>query len=59
MYRIFTAVAAACAMLSAVSAQAADPIRVGVLTPLSGTYAVLGQQIRWGIVVCSPESGPA
>ncbi len=55
MYRIFTAVAAACAMLSAVSAQAADPIRVGVLTPLSGTYAVLGQQIRWGIELARDE----
>src|SRR6202007_1378481 len=27
---------------------AADPIKVGVVTPLSGTYAPIGKQVRWG-----------
>jgi branched-chain amino acid transport system substrate-binding protein len=26
-----------------------DPIRIGVVTPLTGTYAGIGQQVRWGI----------
>ena len=29
-------------------AQAADPIKVGVVTPLSGSYAPIGKQVRWG-----------
>src|SRR5258708_22121290 len=27
---------------------AADPIKVGVVTPLSGAYAPIGKQVRWG-----------
>src|SRR6266851_5657799 len=30
------------------NAQAADPIKVGVVTPLSGAYAPIGKQVRWG-----------
>lgn len=30
-------------------ASAAEPIRIGVVTPLSGTYAPIGQQVRWGL----------
>src|SRR5262249_11004754 len=26
---------------------AADPIKVGVVTPLSGSYAPIGKQVRW------------
>jgi branched-chain amino acid transport system substrate-binding protein len=26
-----------------------NPIKIGVLTPLSGTYAGIGQQVKWGI----------
>jgi branched-chain amino acid transport system substrate-binding protein len=51
--------AAAGAMLAAVSAQAAEPIKVGVLTPLSGTYAVLGQQIKWGMDLATEEINAA
>jgi branched-chain amino acid transport system substrate-binding protein len=36
-------------------ALAADPIKVGVVTPLSGTYASLGQQVRWGIELATKE----
>jgi branched-chain amino acid transport system substrate-binding protein len=31
------------------SAWSAEPIRIGVVTPLSGTYAGIGQQVRWGL----------
>eukprot|EP01137_Pigoraptor_chileana_P004802 Opistho-2@46952 len=27
----------------------AQPIRIGVVTPLSGTYAGIGQQVKWGL----------
>jgi branched-chain amino acid transport system substrate-binding protein len=27
-------------------ALAADPIKIGVVTPLSGTYSPIGQQVR-------------
>ena len=37
------------AMLLASSAYAQEAIKIGVLTPLSGTYAGIGQQVRWGI----------
>src|SRR5262245_37457217 len=30
------------------NAYAADPIKVGVVTPLSGSYAPIGKQVRWG-----------
>ena len=36
------------AVVLAPHAQAADPIKVGVVTPLSGTYAPIGKQVRWG-----------
>ena len=41
------------------SVQAADPIKVGVLTPLSGTYAPIGQQVRWGIELATKEINEA
>ncbi len=30
------------------TAHAADPIKIGVVTPLSGTYAGIGQQVKDG-----------
>ena len=44
----FCAVATLAAALST-HANAADPIKVGVVTPLSGTYAPIGKQVRWEI----------
>ncbi|HWK59961.1 MAG TPA: ABC transporter substrate-binding protein [Eoetvoesiella sp.] len=41
------------------SAQPAEPIKIGVLTPLSGTYASLGQQVRWGIELATKEINDA
>lgn len=37
------------------SAHAADPIKIGVLTPLSGTYAGIGQQVKWGLELAASE----
>src|SRR5258706_14310236 len=34
---------------------AADPIKVGVVTPLSGTYAPIGNQVRWGAELAVKE----
>jgi branched-chain amino acid transport system substrate-binding protein len=40
-------------------ASAADPIRIGVVTPLSGTYAGIGQQVRWGLELATKEVNAA
>ncbi len=37
------------------AADAADPIKIGVVTPLSGTYAGIGQQVRWGLELATKE----
>lgn len=31
------------------------PIRIGVVTPLSGTYAGIGQQVKWGLDLAAKE----
>lgn len=36
-------------------ALAADPIKIGVVTPLSGTYSPIGQQVRWGLELATKE----
>jgi len=41
--------------LSVAGASAAEPIKVGVLTPLSGTYSPIGEQVRWGLDLASKE----
>ena len=46
---------AAFAVTLAPHAQAADPIKVGVVTPLSGTYAQIGKQVRWGAELAVKE----
>lgn len=40
-------------------ASAAEPIRIGVVTPLSGTYAPIGQQVRWGLELATKEVNAA
>jgi len=59
MKRVLAAAAAAASLAGALSAQAADPIKVGVITPLSGTYAVLGQQVKWGLELGTKEVNEA
>ena len=40
-------------------AQSAGPIKIGVDTPLSGTYAPIGQQVRWGLELATKEINAA
>jgi branched-chain amino acid transport system substrate-binding protein len=40
-------------------AKAADPIKIGVVTPLSGTYTPIGQQVRWGLELATTEVNAA
>lgn len=49
------ALAAAALLATAGNTQAADPIKIGVLTPLSGTYTVIGQQVKWGLELAAKE----
>src|SRR5689334_9469533 len=32
-----------------------SPLRVGVVTPLTGVYAGIGQQVRWGLELAAHE----
>lgn len=49
------AVTAALLLTASAAALAAEPIRVGVVTPLSGTYTPIGQQVRWGLELAAKE----
>jgi branched-chain amino acid transport system substrate-binding protein len=40
---------------AAAFAQAGAPIKVGVVTPLSGTYAGIGQQVKWGLDLAAAQ----
>ncbi|BCB21633.1 MULTISPECIES: ABC transporter substrate-binding protein [Bosea] len=35
------------------------PIKIGVVTPLSGTYTPIGQQVRWGLELAAKEVNAA
>src|SRR4029079_2621493 len=49
------ALAALLAAVAVTGATAADPIKIGVVTPLSGTYSGIGQQVRWGLDLAVKE----
>ncbi|MEJ5991402.1 ABC transporter substrate-binding protein [Ramlibacter sp. PS3R-8] len=51
MKRIITLASATFALSALASAAMAQtgPIRIGVVTPLTGTYAGIGQQVKWGL----------
>lgn len=40
---------------AAAFAQAGAPIKIGVVTPLSGTYAGIGQQVKWGLDLATAQ----
>jgi len=52
---IISAVTAAGLLAFATGAAAQEPIRIGVVTPLSGTYAPIGEQVRWGLELARDE----
>lgn len=57
-----TAVLLASALTAAaitVPALADEPIKIGVVTPLSGTYTPIGQQVRWGLELATKEVNAA
>src|ERR1700704_6202323 len=41
------------------NADAADAIKIGVVTPLSGSYAPIGKQVRWGAELAVKEINAA
>jgi branched-chain amino acid transport system substrate-binding protein len=41
------------------AAFAQDAVRIGVVTPISGTYAPIGQQVRWGLELATKEVNEA
>jgi branched-chain amino acid transport system substrate-binding protein len=41
--------------VAAAFAQAGTPIKIGVVTPLSGTYAGIGQQVKWGLDLAAAQ----
>lgn len=51
------------ALITAAFATAAQaqstPLRIGVVTPLSGTYAGIGQQVKWGLDLATKEINAA
>lgn len=54
------ALAAALAIAAPLAASAqTGPIRVGVVTPLSGTYAGIGQQVKWGLDLAAAQINAA
>lgn len=56
-----TSVAVLVALVAAGAAVRAEdgPIKIGVVTPLSGTYAPIGQQVRWGLELATNEVNKA
>lgn len=50
---IATLISGASLSLSALAQS--GPIRIGVVTPLSGTYAGIGQQVKWGLDMAARE----
>jgi len=51
--KLMSGVALAALVGTAVLAQ--DAVRIGVVTPISGTYAGIGQQVKWGLDLAAKE----
>ena len=45
----------ALAGLGTVALAQSGPIRIGVVTPLTGTYAGIGEQVKWGLNLAAKE----
>jgi branched-chain amino acid transport system substrate-binding protein len=59
MVRCVMAAALLAAALVTSPALAAEPIKIGVDTPITGTYAPIGQQVRWGLDLATKEVNAA
>lgn len=53
------AIAAVLALTPLAASAQTGPIRVGVVTPLSGTYAGIGQQVKWGLDLAAAQINAA
>jgi len=53
------AVAATSALACAAAFAQTTPIKIGVVTPLSGTYAGIGQQVKWGLDLAAAQINSA
>ena len=58
-YHVNTIVAALALAAPLVASAQPGPIRVGVVTPLSGTYAGIGQQVKWGLDLAAAQINAA
>src|SRR6516162_5306782 len=56
---VLSSAMAAFAFSLGLNAHAADAIKVGVVTPLSGSYAPIGKQVRWGAELAGKEINAA
>lgn len=54
-----TPIALALAYLAGSALAQNTPIRIGVVTPLSGTYAGIGQQVKWGLDLAARQINAA
>lgn len=52
-------IATVLALAASAALAQSGPIRIGVVTPLSGTYAGIGQQVRWGLDMAAREINAA
>lgn len=57
--RIATAALFAATALSQPAFAQSGPIKIGIVTPLSGTYSPIGQQVRWGLELAAKEINAA
>lgn len=60
--KTFARTVIATALVAPLFAQAqaqTGPIRIGVVTPLSGTYAGIGQQVKWGLDLAAAQINAA
>ncbi|POR50004.1 ABC transporter substrate-binding protein [Bosea psychrotolerans] len=56
---MFAAGLLAATALSGSAFAQSGPIKIGVVTPLSGTYTPIGQQVRWGLELAAKEINAA
>ncbi|MBW3096670.1 ABC transporter substrate-binding protein [Pseudohoeflea coraliihabitans] len=57
--KTLTASVALAALMTGSALAQDEPIRIGVLTPISGTYAGIGQQVSWGLDMAAEEINAA
>ena len=53
------AIAALAGAFAPGQSMAQEPIKIGVVTPLSGTYAAIGQPVRWGLELAAEQINAA